>query len=76
MEGQKKQFILITVLIVVCIGGYFGLKAYNERQAEKEEEASEKETFTAVSVDAAAVNSFSYQVNGVDITFEKEEGMK
>lgn len=73
MDGQKKQFIGICVLVVLCVAAYFGLKAYNEKAAEKEEQEADTEQIEAVSIDADSVKSFSYLLDGATVTFEKED---
>lgn len=73
MDGQKKQFIGICVLVIVCVAAYFGLKTYNEKEAEQEQKEEESKKIEAVSIDKDAVKSFSYQIDGNTITFEKEE---
>lgn len=73
MDGQKKQFIGICVLVVLCVAAYFGLKAYNEKAAEKEQQEIEDKKIEAVSIDKEKVKSFSYQVDENTLTFEKEE---
>ena len=73
MDGQKKQFIGICILVVLCVAAYFGLKAYNEKAAEKEQQEIEDKKIEAVSIDKEKVKSFSYQVDGNTLTFEKEE---
>lgn len=73
MDGQKKQFIGICILVIVCVAVYFGLKTYNEKAAEQEQKEEESKKIEAVSIDKDAVKSFSYQIDGNTITFEKEE---
>lgn len=73
MNGQKKQFIGICILVVICAVAYFGLKTYNEKAAEQEEQEAEAEKIEAVSIDTDSVNAFSYQLDGAAITFEKED---
>lgn len=41
MDGQKKQFIGICVLVVLCVAAYFGLKAYNDKTAEKKQQEAD-----------------------------------
>ena len=57
MKKQKIQLIVILVIFVICIGGYFGLKTYNEKAAAKESEPeytalalSEEDEVTALKV--------------------------
>lgn len=73
MDGQKKQFIGICILVVLCAAAYFGLKTYNEKAAEKEQQEAEDKKVEAVSIDKEKVKSFSYLVDGNTLTFEKEE---
>lgn len=73
MDGQKKQFIGICILVIVCVAAYFGLKTYNEKAAEQEQKEEESKKIEAVNIDKDAVKSFSYQIDGNTITFEKEE---
>lgn len=72
MNGQKKQFIGICVLVVLCVAAYFGLKTYNAKTAEKEQKEADSKKIEAVSIDTEKVKSFSYQLNGATITFEKD----
>ncbi len=72
MNGQKKQFIGICVLVVLCVAAYFGLKTYNAKTAEREQKEEESKKIEAVKIDKEKVNAFSYQLNGTTITFEKD----
>lgn len=36
MKKQKKQFIVMAVVLVICIGGYLGINAYYKNVEEKE----------------------------------------
>lgn len=74
MDGQKKQFIGICVLVVLCVAAYFGLKFYNEKAAEKEQQDADSKKIEAVTIETDKIKSFSYQVAGNTLTFEKEEG--
>ncbi len=73
MDGQKKQFIGICLLVVLCLAAYFGLKLYNTKSAEKEQAEADSKKIEAVNIDSDKVQSFSYQLEGTAITFEKEE---
>ena len=43
MNKQKKQFVVVVILMAVCIIGYFGVGKFYKNQEEKE---SENETDT------------------------------
>lgn len=73
MNGQKKQFIVICVFLVVCIAAYFVLKSYQEKTLEKEQKQAESEKITVIQIDSSTVTSFSYQLDGTGLVFEKEE---
>lgn len=74
MEKQKKQLIIICILLAVFVAAYFGLKALQTKEQEKEKQKTDSETVTAVSVNEKELNSFSYLTGGVSLTFEKAEG--
>ncbi|MEG0961709.1 MAG: DUF4340 domain-containing protein [Lachnospiraceae bacterium] len=73
MDRQKKQLLIICVLFLVSLGTYFGLKAYHNSETEQEKEKTKNETVTAIKVDSKKVNAFSYQIEGTELTFEKQE---
>lgn len=64
---KKKQMIAGIVLLILCIGGYFGVKAYNANQEKKQE----AETMKPVEVEVSDITGFSYVNNGGILTFEK-----
>lgn len=65
---KKKQMIAGIVLLILCIGGYFGVKAYNSSQEKKQE----AEIMKPVGIEVADVTGFSYVNNGVILSFEKD----
>lgn len=73
MDGQKKQFIGICILVVLCLTAYLGLKIYNEKSANKEQEKADSNKIEAVNIDSEKVKSFSYQTEAATLTFEKEK---
>lgn len=73
---QKKQIIQFTVLllfILVLAGAYFGVRSYNDRQEEqkKQQEAEAKITITSFQPDS--VTAISYDYDGTEYSFTKEE---
>ena len=40
MRKQKIQFIVLAVILIVCIGGYFGITSYYKNKESNEKEAS------------------------------------
>ena len=75
MKKQPKQFLLLLVALVLLVGGYFGLRAYNKVSAEKEEQALEETVVTMIDAAVEDVVEFSYDYNGETYTYEKEDGI-
>lgn len=75
MKKQKNQLIVLIVLLVVCVAGYFGLKLYQDKQAEKEEQqqAEEDAGIAVASIDASSITSFSYLLDGETLSFTKND---
>lgn len=73
MQKQKKQFIILCVILVAFCGIFFGLRAFNKHQDEKKAKEEEAEKITAVSLSVDDVTEFSYQYNGAEIAFVKED---
>ena len=55
MKKQKIQLIIIIVLLVVFVGGYFGLKKYNKV---KDEEAS-TDSYEVLTLDESTINEIN-----------------
>lgn len=73
MKKQKRQFIILCVVLVAFCGTFFGLKAFNKHQEEKEAQKEEDEKIKLTGMSADKVTEFSYQNNGEEITFVKED---
>lgn len=73
MQKQKKQFVILCVVLVVFVGLFFGIKAWQNHKEEQEAAAQEAERITAASLDVDEISEFSYQYEGTEITFVKEE---
>lgn len=72
MKKQKRQMILLLVLLVVCVGGYFGLQAYNRHTAEQEAALEEAEKLMAIDISAEDIQSMTYDYEGVTYTFTRD----
>ena len=71
MKKQMIQFGVIIVILVVFIGGYFGISKYFSLKEEKEE----AERIVALEIkDYEKVSGISYINNGETITLGKSEG--
>lgn len=73
MKRQKKQFLILVILFILCVAAYVGIRIYNQKQSEKEEakEAAEKITLTDLKSDD--ITAFSYQYEDQTLEFVKEE---
>lgn len=72
MAKQSRQFIIMLAVLVVLVGGFFLLRAYNDKQAEAADE-TESTTITIVDGDSDDVTGLSYVYDGETYTFEKED---
>lgn len=74
MNKQKKQFLILCIVLVVCVIAYLIVSAYNKKQEEKESAEEEAAKITAFSVDADSITAFSYTLDGETLSFTKEDG--
>lgn len=72
MKKKGKQMIIMLVVLALLVGAYFGLNAYNEKQNSKDVE-EEKEYI--VSLEKDSVIAFSYQYEGSEYSYKKEDGI-
>lgn len=70
MKKQRRQMILLLVLLTALIGGFFGLKQYNRVQSELPEE---EDSITVVDMNRDDIIKFSYNCEGETYEFVKEE---
>lgn len=73
MQKQKKQFVILCVVLVAFVAVFFGLKALTKHQEEKEAEKEEAEKITVAALNTEDISEFSYQYEGTTIIFVKEE---
>ena len=77
MNKQKKQFVVIVILMAVCIIGYFGVGKFYKNQEEKESENKEATAITAFELkDYEKITAFNYITNGTSITLTKDSDGK
>lgn len=70
MKKQRKQMLVLAIVLIALCGVLLGVRQYNQVQAEKPEE-EEGEIVLAVEPDD--IIRFSYDYEDVTYTFEKEE---
>ena len=69
MKKQKRLFIILVVVLIVCLAGYMGLLHYNKYKSDDSE--SESTSVEALSVESSTVRSFSFDINGEQYTFSR-----
>lgn len=73
MQKQKKQMILVLVLLVLFCGAYAGMRMYNEKQEKKETAQAEADKIYITKVEQEDITAFSYQNAEGTIQFVKED---
>lgn len=77
MNKQKKQFVVVVILMAVYIIGYFGVGKFYKNQEEKESENKEATAITAFELkDYEKITAFNYITNGTSITLTKDSDGK
>lgn len=69
MNKQKRLFIILVVVLIVCLAGYMGLLHYNKYKSDDSE--SESTSVEALSIESSTVKSFSFDINGEQYTFSR-----
>lgn len=75
MKKQKKQFILLGILLLVCCGLFLGLKFYQKKQQEQQEAREEAEKIKVASLSVDDIQEFSYECQGETLSFVKKDGV-
>lgn len=68
MRKQKKQLLGMLILLVVLAAAYAGVRAYNDKQEEKEAEG----TITVTDFTSDEVTRFSYTLDGEEYSYTKD----
>ena len=72
MKRQRIQFIAVIVVLIGLLAATAGLKLYNKKQEEKKEAEQEAETIYVTQQDVSKITAFSYELNGEQLSFCKE----
>lgn len=73
MKKQKKQLIVLCILLLICIVAWVGLTKWNKSQEQKKQEEEEASKVMVTDVNTEDVNAFSYQYNNETLSFVKED---
>lgn len=73
MQKQKKQFLILCIVLIAFVAVFFIMKAVTKHQEEKEAAQAEAEKITALTLNTEEITEFTYQYEGTSITFVKEE---
>ena len=73
MEGKQiRNLVIMLLVLIVCIAGYFGMKGFKEKTEAAEEAASEEvKTELFDSVSANDIESISWKYEGEDVSITK-----
>ena len=74
MQRQKKQFLVMVILLVIGIFAYLGVRFYNDKQEEKKAAEEEQSKTLVTDFKSDDITSFSYQYEGELLEFVKEDG--
>lgn len=74
MQKQKKQLLVMVILLVIGILVYAGIGVYNKKQEEKQAAEEEANKITVTDMNCDDITSFSYQYEGELLEFVKEDG--
>ena len=73
MKNKTVKMILAVAVLMVCCGGYAGIKYYVARQEEAQEAEEKDETTSVVSLSADDVKSVEFLIDKKEVTFEKND---
>jgi len=74
MKKQKRQLVILLAVLVILAGAVPGVRYFMEkREAKEAQEAAEQKGDVIIDAAYEDVVKFSYDYEGVNYTFEKEE---
>jgi len=71
MQKQKKQIIVLAVLLILCVGAYIGIRMYNAKTQESKKKETEAKTTHVAKIAEKDITAFSYDYNGSTLSFTK-----
>lgn len=73
MRKKNKGLMILLVILILLVAVYFGLRTWNTKQAEKEEEEQEAATVHVTDTSADDIVSLKFNVGNGDLEFSKED---
>lgn len=73
MEKQKKQFLVVIAVLVVCVAAYFGVSSYAKKEQERKEQETADQQVTVAEIDVDQTDSFSYIADGETYHYQKDD---
>lgn len=73
MKNKTVKMIIAVAVLVVCCGGYAGVKTFVAKQEAKEESEEESEKTSVFTASADDIKSLDFLVNEKETTFEKKD---
>jgi len=74
MKKQRKQFLVITIVLVFLIAATAGMKLYNKNAQTAKEKETAADTIYITQTAAEDITAFSYELNGETLSFTKQDG--
>lgn len=72
MKSQKRTFLILVILLIVCLGAYFGIRAYNNKAEENEKKEKKAEEIVVTNVNTDDITAFSYAYEDNQLSFSKQ----
>lgn len=72
-KKQMVQFAVLLVLILALAGTYLGIRSYNTRQEEEKSKKEAESVITLTSFEPDSVTAVSYDMDGTEYAYEKDE---
>ncbi len=72
MNRQKKQFIALLIVLILCVAAYGLVMLYNKRTQKNKEDSEEAAKIALTDYSTEDVTAFSYVLDGVTLSFTKD----
>lgn len=72
MKRQKKQFIALLIVLILCVAAYGLVMLYNKKNEEAKTDSEEAAKISLTDFDTEDVTAFSYVQDGVTLSFTKD----